>query len=198
MGPYGTFLSFFGLAKSADRREVKDALPDYASSMVFELSVPSHAADAEKKANEDTAIVRFRYANGPASDENEPELIPLFGRGERVMAWKDFEAEMRKIAVSSTEEWCEVCGETEGVCAAYVDDAASTASSEKKEGGGVSNVVAGVIGALVTLVAMLVLLTAFMGIAGLRFVKKSKVNQPQQNVPAGKSFEDYASTVGSV
>jgi hypothetical protein len=85
---------------------------------------------------------------------------------------------MGKFAVQDTEHWCDVCGNTDGQC-----DSGAGASGGEGEGegcasaddGGISRTLAGVIGALVALVAILGSQVVVMLIGGLRLVRKSKV-----------------------
>jgi hypothetical protein len=122
--------------------------------------------------------VRFRFANGTASDANPPRVFPLFGRGEEALPWDEFVRGMEGFAIADTASWCRACGETTGTCAAVLGGAgdggnvtaAAGAGGEKK--GGLSTAVAGVIGALVTLVVILGIEALVMGLVGLRVVKK--------------------------
>jgi hypothetical protein len=100
---------------------------------------------------------------------------------------------MDKFAISSTERWCDVCSNTDGACAAYATDNASngnasTASSSKKESGnGLSPVVNGVIGAMVTLAVVLGLEALVLLVGGYRIVsKKTLASSPVSHVTAGE------------
>ncbi|PHH88775.1 hypothetical protein CDD83_7070 [Cordyceps sp. RAO-2017] len=171
-GAYGTFMAFFGLAQlpaaSADFR----GICDYASSMAFEL-VTTAPAGARPAA--DDVSVRFLFANGSAADAGL-RPFPLFGQGSSVLKWRDFAAGMSALAVSDTPHWCALCGKTDGKCAAKGPDGDDTArAAAAGDGGGVSRPVAGVIGALVTLLVVLGIQAAAMLFGGLRLVSNSSL-----------------------
>ena len=106
--------------------------------------------------------------------------------------------EMNKIALEGgSKEWCEACGEKSGACAAFYPEE-SVAEAAKKSGNGMSNAVAGVIGAMVTLGVVLGLQALVLGVAGLRLTKRRKQqgngDSEVSYVPEGKlSFSDASS-----
>ena len=177
-GAYGTFTSFFGLADLPVANPDFKGVSDYASSMVFELFTNSSTAVSSTSypAAEDL-YVRFLFHNGTASNISEPIAYPLFGSGQETLSWDDFTTGMNKFSVSSTEQWCTACGNTTGTCAAYVpqgSDGSSSAStsSTSQSGNGLSPVVNGVIGAMVTLAVVLGLEALILLIGGYRVVSK--------------------------
>lgn len=178
-GAYATFSSFFGLADlSTAHPDLRDIV-DYASSMTFELFTnASTTVSSADYPSADELYVRFLFSNGTASEDAEPTAYALFGNDQDVISWNDFTAGMNKFAISSTERWCDVCSNTDGACAAYATDDssngdASTASSSKKESGnGLSPVVNGVIGAMVTLAVVLGLEALVLLVGGYRIVSK--------------------------
>lgn len=133
-GPYGTFMSLFGLAQLPAASGDFYGVVDYASGMMFELITDVDGV-------EDVGVW-FRFVNGSAGAGNVPKAFPLFGRRETVLPWGDFVKEMEGIAVGSVGEWCRVCGNEDGVCVA-AEGVVATGGG----GSGVSKVVAGVIGA---------------------------------------------------
>ncbi|KAF5665211.1 acid phosphatase [Fusarium circinatum] len=166
-GAYAAFMSFFGLAGldkvSSDFKRVVD----YASSMAFELVTNATNPTA------DDVSVRFYFSNGTAS-QHTPKMFPLFGKDETTISWKDFKTGMSDFAIEDTKHWCKLCGNNDGNCASDSDDdSTSSQSSSGGSGNGVSKPVAGVIGALVTLVVILGVQAAFILLGGLRLVKKS-------------------------
>ncbi len=164
-------MSFFGLSQATAASPDFYGIADYASSMVFELVV-AEDNKASSTVKPDDVRVRFKFANGTASDANPPRVFPLFGRAETLLPWEDFVLETSKFAIGTTSEWCTACGNTDGACAV-----SGAGVSTEVEGGrwkGVSAPVAGVIGALVTLVIILGLEGLVMGVGGLRLTKKSK------------------------
>jgi prostatic aicd phosphatase len=136
-GSYDTFLAFFGLAGLPSVWEDFAALPEYASAMVFELF--SEQDDAWTfPGSLDDLRVRWLFLNGT---EGVLTNFPLFGLHAPSLPWSQFEAEMQKRAIGSVEEWCRVCSSEASFCQEY----------RVSKGQGMSNVVAGVVGALVTL-----------------------------------------------
>ncbi|KAL7628125.1 hypothetical protein AAE478_002323 [Parahypoxylon ruwenzoriense] len=180
-GAYASFMSFFGLAQLAAVSPDFTGVVDYASSMVFEL-VTNASVDAAAGAAQqdypavDDISVRFLLANGSAA-QNPLRAFPLFGTGRTLLPWTTFAAEMAKFSIGDTAAWCTACGNTTGLCAA----SAAAGSSSDGDGGaatttsgnGISLPVAGVIGALVTLVVILGVEGLVYALAGLKLVKKS-------------------------
>lgn len=166
-GAYGTFMAFFGLAQLPAASPDFLGICNYASSMTFELVTNATAPTA------DDISVRFYFSNGTAA-ENEPALFPLFGQQETTLKWNDFKAGMMKFSIEDDEHWCQLCGNSDGSCSSSNSTSSSdTSSSSSDSGNGVSKPVAGVIGALVTLVVILGIQAAVMLLGGLRLVKKS-------------------------
>lgn len=96
------------------------------------------------------------------------------------MKWNDFKTSMMDFAIEDDQHWCSLCGNTDGACASNStssDNGSSSSSSSGGGGGGVSKPVAGVIGALVTLVVILGIEAIIMLLGGLRLVKKSARGQ---------------------
>ncbi|KAJ9134100.1 Histidine acid phosphatase [Pleurostoma richardsiae] len=179
-GAYGTFMSFFGLAGLPAASANFYGIVDYASSMTFEL-VTNATVDTNSTSalSTDDISVRFLFANGSASDSNPLTAYPLFGQAETVLSWADFVSGMQEFTISDTASWCAACGNTTGTCASYSsssssgsDSGSSNTTSTDKGGNGVSKPVAGVIGALVTLVVILGVEGLVMAIGGLRLTKK--------------------------
>ncbi|CRK25612.1 hypothetical protein BN1723_013625 [Verticillium longisporum] len=148
-GSYDTFLAFFGLAGLLEVSDNFYGLPEYASTMSFEL----FSDDAQEfPANPDEDLrVRWLFKNGTDGDLT---TFPLYGTGEDSLPWSRFVSETQKRAISDVGTWCNKCSAAEDFCAAYEDDASSQSKGSDNNGsGGMSNAVAGVIGAVVALVA---------------------------------------------
>lgn len=167
-GAYAAFMAFFGLAGLDKTSSDFKGIVDYASSMAFEL-----VTNATNPTVDDVSV-RFYFANGTAS-ENTPKMFPLFGEDATTISWKDFKSGMSEFAIEDTEHWCKLCGNTDGTCAnsSGEDDSASSSSNSGDSSDGISKPVAGVIGALVTLVVILGVQAAVLLLGGLRLVKKS-------------------------
>ncbi|KAF7547251.1 hypothetical protein G7Z17_g7864 [Cylindrodendrum hubeiense] len=151
-GSYDTFMAFFGVAELLDVSPDFYGLPDYASTMTFEL----FSDDTDEFPSDPSADLRVRwlFKNGTTG---ELTTYPLFSTDEDSLSWTRFVTEVEERAILDISDWCDQCSATEDFCAAYADD--DSAESEENEdesekgdkNGGMSNAVAGVIGAFVTL-----------------------------------------------
>lgn len=152
-GAYASFQSFFGLANLTQANADFFGVPDYASSMAFELFTT--AAPIPFPAPGDLQI-RFLFHNGTTSNSSTPTAYPLFGGSSLEMSWPDFTNGMNKFAIGSQTDWCQACGNSTGVCASPGTSPSSATNVGHSGGeGGPSKAVCGVIGALVTLVVIL-------------------------------------------
>ncbi|KXJ88704.1 histidine phosphatase superfamily [Microdochium bolleyi] len=157
-GSYDTFMAFFGLSGLTEVSRDFYGLPDYASTMSFEIFTAGNVTAFPS--NTDDLSVRFLFRNG--SDAGAPlAQFPLFGQPEAGMSWKTFVSEMQKRAITDVQSWCGMCGSTEEFCSAGGASTAETSTSSSG-GSGISTAVAGVIGAAVTL--------GVVAICGLAFV----------------------------
>ena len=179
-GAYGSFLSFFGLAGLSPLSDHFTSIPDYASTMTFEL-VTNATSDSKYLPEDKDISVRFLFHDGAASSDSELEAYPLFGQSEITLPWTDFVERMGAIAVGDQKAWCAACGNSTGVCA--VSGAESPAGAAGMKGrGGLSNTVAGVIGAFVTLAVVLGAEALVMLGSGLKVVRKRKGAQVEEKI----------------
>lgn len=173
-GAYGTFMALFGLAQLPAASSDFYGICDYSSSMSFEL-----VTNATNPKPEDISV-RFFFSNGTATDDSY-KSYPLFGQDKTTLSWADFKSGMDKFAIRDSDHWCDVCGNTDGQCAKTdTSDDAGASEQSNDHGSGISKPVAGVIGALVTLVVILALEAAIMLIGGFRLVKKSTLTKISQ------------------
>ena len=114
-GSYDTFLAFFGRARLTEASDQFFGLPDYASTMAFELFTPN---DDSNDAAADLHV-RFLFRNGTAG---RLQQFPLFGSGKAELPWAEFVDGMQRIGVSSAKEWCGLCQSEAVFCAAYRDE----------------------------------------------------------------------------
>ena len=193
-GAYATFASFFGLADLQSVDVDFTGVTGYASSMVFEMFTnASTDVTTSNYPAEDDIYVRFLYYNGTATNSTPPTPYPLFGSGQEVLSWKDFNASMNSFALGDTGSWCVACGNFTGTCAAYVPGGSSSGSSSSGSTteptqtcpNGISAAVNGVIGAMVTLAVVLGIEALIMVIFGLRLVSKKRLAQGAGGAAAG-------------
>jgi prostatic aicd phosphatase len=146
-GSYNSFLSFFGLAGLNAVYGDFYGLPDYASTMTFELFTTGNQTSFPSDLSQ--LNVRFLFRNGSDSTSTF-NAYPLFGKASPDMSWTDFQSEMKSRAIMSTNEWCKSCGNTDGFCLSSVvtENSPNVSTSNRS---GISNTIAGAIGAMVTL-----------------------------------------------
>jgi prostatic aicd phosphatase len=158
---YSIFQAFFGISSLLEASADFNGLPDYASIMSFELRRPFDSSGPQN------LFVRFSFRNG--SDASAPlTQFPLFRRTqiEADIPWPQFVQEMEEIALRSQAEWCTACTTSNlTFCAAYMPSPSSSGSSE---GGKLSTVAAGFIGAVVGIGVILVLEAVVMGLVWYR------------------------------
>ncbi|KAL2156754.1 hypothetical protein VTH82DRAFT_1500 [Thermothelomyces myriococcoides] len=128
-GSYDTFLAFFGLAGLIDVSPDFYGLPEYASTMVFEVFTPDDD-DGDVDIDEDgdgplpdTDALRVRYLFRNGTD-GALRAFPLFGGRttddeDPSMSWADFVRAVQAVGVDSPAEWCIRCRSPAVFCAAY-------------------------------------------------------------------------------
>lgn len=147
-GSYDTMVAFFGLTNLTSASPDFYGLPGYASTMAFELYTSLSVDSSSTFPDEQDLNVRFLFRNGT---EGELQSFPLFGTGSQEresLSWGEFKEGIRQRAITTVEKWCGACESDADFCKAYAVD---SQVESKRNGGGVSNAVAGVIGAMVTL-----------------------------------------------
>ncbi|KAK6519559.1 hypothetical protein TWF281_003385 [Arthrobotrys megalospora] len=178
-GSYDTFLAFFGLTELTAASPNFFGLPNYASTMAFEILTDKDVT--EFPSSTDDLKVRFLFRNG--SDAGSPLTpFPLFGQQELTLSWTDFATQLGERAISTVEKWCNTCKSTEDFCAVYDSSDSTGASSSSSSGSGMSNAVAGVIGAMVTL--------GVVALAGLVFFllrRNKKTSPPSSGASIGSA-----------
>jgi hypothetical protein len=149
---YAIFQAFFGISGLLDASADFYGLPDFASTMSFELRSPS--SDTQN------LFVRFAFRNG--SDWSAPlTTFPLFGRTqiEADIPWPQFAQAMSEISIPTQEDWCLVCASNLSFCSAYADSFPPQ--------GGRSGVAAGFIGAGIA-IAVILVVEALVGLVWYR------------------------------
>ncbi|KAI9873937.1 MAG: hypothetical protein M1830_010377 [Pleopsidium flavum] len=174
-GAYGTFQSFFGLAQLPAVNPDFYGIPDYASTMTFELFTNGPATPSPTT---DEVNVRFLFHNGTTSNTSEPVAYPLFGQQQTSLPWKTFIDGMNTFALGSQQQWCSACGNNTGICASSTSPtSASSSPSGTSRSDGITKPVAGVIGAMVTLAVILGIEALVMLFGGLRLVGKKRLTR---------------------
>ena len=180
-GAYGGMMSYFGLANLTTISNDFYGVPDYASTLTWELVTNATVSGSTFPSTDDISV-RFLFHNGTTSNSSVPREFPLFGQSRSPLPWNDFVDAMGKFSIGSQADWCKACGNSTGICSSEAlndsgDDSSASSSSSSKSGGGggISKAVAGVIGAMVTLAVILGAELLIMLVAGLRLVRKKKL-----------------------
>ena len=199
-GNYATFASYFGLASLPAADPDFYGVTDYASSMVFELVTNATVNATAPIPDASEVAVRFSFHNGTVSADSPPVAYPLFGYTALEMPWNVFLGKMDDISVGSTEQWCGVCQNSTGSCAAYASGSGSGSGASSSSAGssataddgksvnGLGPAVNGVIGAMVTLAVVLGLEAVVLLAGGFRVVRKHRAS----SVVGGESVQPKA------
>lgn len=203
-GAYAGMMSFFGLADLTSADADFYGVPDYASSLSWEL-VTNATVNATSFPSDDDISVRFYFHNGTTSASSEPREFPLFGTGRSPLPWSEFVSKMGDFSISGQKQWCTACGNSTGVCSpsalgegdSSVGSTSTGSSSDDNGKGGISKVVAGVIGAMVTLGVVLGVELLILLVGGFTLVSKKKLARTNsaENAPAGMGRGNVASKV---
>jgi hypothetical protein len=158
-GSYQPFVAWFSLAglySSSITTGFKE-MPQPGSAMIFELfSRPeTDGAVAEYPATRDL-YVRFLYRSGSSLTTPFQEY-PLFGRGlsQSHMTWREFGSSMGQVGIGGEGNWCRACNSPLQFCEDQLDGDGSGRGGGARNAGGtwgsLNPMVAGVVGAMVTL-----------------------------------------------
>jgi hypothetical protein len=151
-------------------------LPPYGSAIVFELFTSDDPETAPPIPDLNNLFVRFLFRNGSnplSGDEftvNPPiQSYPIFNHGPSgtVMPWNDFQTAMANIAMNNVATFCQVCQAPTLYCLEFLEPSSTTSPAAKHSS--ISPVVAGVIGAMVTLATIILATLAIFFLAGRRF-----------------------------
>ena len=177
---YETMLSFASLAQlSSNGRSQFNSMPNVGSIMAFELFSLVVEQDGLYP-DSSNMYIRFMFQNGT---DDELSGYPMFGRGndEIVISLNDFVTGMEGIETKDTADWCNACNSYGYTvfCPALEGRGGQNPSSGSGSGivtpsasSGLKPVVAGVIGAVVTLVVLGLLIAALMLLGGIRLFRK--------------------------
>ncbi|PYH44508.1 uncharacterized protein BP01DRAFT_416442 [Aspergillus saccharolyticus JOP 1030-1] len=152
--------------------------PALGASIIFELfslendSYPTYPDPSQ-------LYVRLLLRNGTDVDA-EFHPYPLFGLSpsNTDVSYSEFEAELTKVALNSTEAWCLQCGSSSAVfCPGILEaDTSTTSQKNSNNSNNITPGVAGVIGAIVTLVVIGMVAAAGFLFFGIRMRRQYKSN----------------------
>lgn len=202
-GAYAGMLSYFGLANLTNVDSDFYGVPDYASTLTWEL-VTNATVNSTSWPSNDQIYVRFLFHNGTTSNISQPVEYPLFNSNQSLLSWNNFVTSTNKIAIYDQATWCSACGNSTGVCSqAYLAaegdvpsnsttssgtsgsaSGSTSGSPSSSKSGGMSLAVAGVIGAMVTLATILLIEGAIVLLGGFRLVSKKRMAGARHGSPA--------------
>lgn len=159
-GSYDTFLAFFGIMGLPGVEPNFYGIPDYASTITFELYSEADNATFPAAGNVDEELlVRFLFRNGTEADSELTSYalgdLPVEESGG--VKYGAFRNGLEGDAMSSVGEWCQRCGSQAEFCLsadATMDGETASSSAGNENGGqnsGLSAAAGGGIGAGVTL-----------------------------------------------
>lgn len=189
-GAYSTFLSYFGLAGLSEHNANFTGMPNYASSMVWELVTNTSGPGIPRESD---ISVRFRFHNGTSiPGETLLQAHALFGQSAVEIRWPQFVNYTKQIAITSQSQWCQACGNTTGICSSVPSTGifSTTAGALFLQK---SLVLAGVTGAMVTLGVFAVLTTLIVCGCGLRLVRKKTLKALHREAEAAVSTPEVKS-----
>jgi hypothetical protein len=171
-GEHEPMVSLFSLMMVDYINDRFRAMPPYGSAIVFELYstgsdvFPSDPSDLK---------VQFYYQNGTDfSGSLTPH--PMFGHGPSVteLSWTDFQDMMSRIMVNTLEDWCSTCNSPALFCWGVDDSVVNVVVNNTGKRYKITPTVAGVIGAIVTLVVAGLIFGIAMLLGGIRFHRVSR------------------------
>jgi Histidine phosphatase superfamily (branch 2) len=183
-GGFEPMISFAALAGLAsDQNPQFSGVPEYGSSMVFELYSLAQNDTGNEYPSTTDLNVRFFFMNG-TSDSAELVAYPLFGNGPSgiAMTFSDFVAGMQKFMILSAGDWCETCASYSIFCPALRGGGSN--GSPGSRGGSkkaLSPVVGGVIGAVVTMAVLGLVIAVAMLFGGIRLYRQRTKRRSELN-----------------
>ncbi|OQD81512.1 hypothetical protein PENANT_c027G11510 [Penicillium antarcticum] len=145
--------------------------PVRGGSLVFELYSFGEDEEYPTYPGYDNLYVRFLLHNG-TDDATQFQPYPLFGYSpsHSYVRYSEFRAQLETFALSSIQEWCTVCNSAAIFCTGVMD----TESSKPEKKRTMAPAVAGVIGAVVTLIVVGIFTIVGFLLCGVRKRRESK------------------------
>ncbi|KAK3306310.1 histidine phosphatase superfamily [Chaetomium strumarium] len=188
-GSYDTFLAFFGLAGLTSVSDDFYGLPDYASTMAFELFSPT---DDSAGLQVGQPYVRYLFRNGT---QGELQAYPLFGTDKEEMPWTEFAgAVSQRGAIGDVGTWCGECRSEAVFCAAYTNNGAGDGAATAVDLDGGSSVGRG--SWIAVLVVMAVAIAGNLVWAGMWLVQRQRKTAVAAAAAADKGYDDSVRSYG--
>lgn len=192
-GDQAPMVSLLSLIKADAHDTTFRSIPPFASAIIFELFSTGKSSSFPSSKND--LWVRFYFHNGTDYSAKQLTAFPTFGNGpsRTDMPWSEFEAQFANIAVPTVADWCHACSSASLFCTGVDEKNLSLTlpSSLSRKKKSISPTVAGVIGAIVTLVLAALLFGLAMLLGGLRFHRVEK--RPKSELGGFKGSAKLAS-----
>ncbi|CAO2650775.1 Nn.00g020670.m01.CDS01 [Neocucurbitaria sp. VM-36] len=168
VGEQEPIVSLISLMMADYRDDNFRSMPPLASAIIFELF--STGSDATFPTNEDDLWVRFYFHNGTDFSANQMIAYPVFGNGpsKTDMPWLEFQDMFTRIRMNTLTEWCGTCASSSLFCWGVDKTNINLILPGSQQKYKVTPVVAGVIGAIVTLAVAALLFALAMLLGGVR------------------------------
>ncbi|KAF2869917.1 histidine phosphatase superfamily [Massariosphaeria phaeospora] len=168
-GEHEPFISLLSLVMADRTTPGFRSIPQFGSAMIFELY--TNSANKSWPSDTDSLWVSLRYHNG-SDYSGSLQSYDMFNRprSQMNMPWPEFQDMFSRIMVTVLSDWCEQCSSGAFFCRALDDSTLtiSLADANSNQRGTVSPTIAGVIGAVVSLVVAGLLFAAAMLLGGMR------------------------------
>jgi Histidine phosphatase superfamily (branch 2) len=179
--PIVSFAALSGLASEQNPQFY--GIPEYGSSMVFELFSLNENDTAIYPSPADLNV-RFSFQNG-TGETSELVAYPLFGNGPSgtSMPLSNFVTAMQEFMILSPAGWCRTCASYSIFCPAFQGDGdnAGNGSGRSEPQKGLKPVVAGVVGAAVTVAVIGLILAALALFGGVRLYRQRRNKRSELN-----------------
>ncbi|KAF2447619.1 phosphoglycerate mutase-like protein [Karstenula rhodostoma CBS 690.94] len=175
-GEYDAMLSLLSVLEADyyQSGSIREEIPEFASALIFDLFTRGNDT-----ADVDNLRVRFSFHNGTQGyQDSAPQSYSIFRNGpdKAVITWREFSAGMSRVAIRQSRDWCARCS-SQSVFCPTLDDTTTSFTAAEHPHAKISPVVAGVIGAIVTLAVAALLFGAAMLLGGIRLHRVERRRQ---------------------
>lgn len=196
-GDHEPMISLFSLMVLDRSNPSFRALPPFGSALLFELfSIGGGDENASLPADPSDLWVRLNFQNG-TDFQRDLLAYSMFGNGHSNtdLRWDVFEQEMGAIMTERVVDWCAACWSTALFCSGVYDVDVDIVFHTAGKRAPLSNAVAGVIGAVVTLAVAGLAFAALMLLGGVRFrrVESSPLSRRRSELGGFKGSAKLAS-----
>jgi hypothetical protein len=193
-GEYDTMMSLLSVLDVdyyQPQGSIRQEIPEFASALIFELfTTGDNTAD-----NPDNLWVKFSFHNGTQGYQDDtPQTYSIFRNGPSrdTITWREFSESISRVAIRQSSDWCLTCSSQSLFCPT-VDTTNTPLTSPQNSHSKVSPVVAGVIGAAVTLAVAALLFGLAMLLGGIRLHRVERRSRQSSSLGGFKGSAKLAS-----